>query len=512
MAELGRVVGDDFRIVAPLGEGGMGVLFVAEQLSTGRRCALKLMQQRLGNDPKLEERFVREAHIGSMIDSPYVANVLSGGIEAGTGVPWIAMDLLEGEDLHDHLEDRGALEPELVVAWLEQVCDALSAAHEAGVVHRDLKPRNVFLVEAEEPHLASVRVLDFGIAKLLTRTSVTGTETLGSPGWMPPEQSDPSARIGPSADVWSLGLLTFNMLTGKPFWRSLNDPDSALEMLLRETILDPIPPAHERASALGTTLPPRFDAWFARCLDRDPEQRYPSAGAAFAAFSRVVDGDESDKSDLDAAATLHETQARSSVPPSVIESATPLRLGREGASLPPAPAAAPSRRSRLLVASALATLALALGGATVLSFDDSAEPAARAAPTASQPPAEPPSTSSPPTTPSATVIPAAPRTSTAMEPKPEAPRPARKPLAEWHTRAQAKVDQLARATARTCGSGYTKASVQYAVAPDGSARLNVIITNPHGSSAAQCVRAGMSTSFSPPGAPKTLSAWVMAPP
>ena len=160
-----------------------------------------------------------------------------------------------------------------------QLCHALGAAHAAGVVHRDLKPENVFLAKArtlEAPTL--VKVLDFGIAKLLSSSPTANTALVGTPAWMAPEQTDPRASITPATDVWALGLLAFWMLTARTFWLSANDAESSLQVIMRECLVEPIPSASQRAAELGVwaLLPPRFDAWFARCVDREPRARFAS--------------------------------------------------------------------------------------------------------------------------------------------------------------------------------------------------------------------------------------------
>ncbi len=157
---------DTYEIVRPLARGGMGAVYVARDLSAGRDVALKLMHPESVSDPALRSRFAREARVAAQIDSPHVVTVYAAGVDAATGAPWIAMELLEGRDLAAYIADRGALSPALAAVVARQLGHCLGAAHRAGVVHRDLKPDNVFLVDRPGGELF-VKVLDFGIARLL---------------------------------------------------------------------------------------------------------------------------------------------------------------------------------------------------------------------------------------------------------------------------------------------------------------------------------------------------------
>jgi serine/threonine protein kinase len=179
----GSVFAADFRIVRRLSQGGMGTVFVAEQLSTGKPRALKLMLPQLVADPVLRMRFAQEARIGSQIDSEHVVEVVGAGVDAATGMPWLAMELLRGEDLSQVIAHRGAMPVGEVLAVFEQLCHALGAAHAAGIVHRDLKPENLFLAEARRAGAAfTLKVLDFGIAKITQ-------EATPRSGWPPSSRS-----------------------------------------------------------------------------------------------------------------------------------------------------------------------------------------------------------------------------------------------------------------------------------------------------------------------------------
>ncbi len=284
----GTIFARDFRIVRKLGAGGMGALYVAEQLSTGRHRALKLMHPGLLGSPDLREKFALEARVGAKIASEHVIEVVAAGIT--DDVPWLAMELLVGDDLEHEIRVRGRFERDDVVVILGQVCHALGAAHEAGIVHRDLKPDNVLLAETRRMNESfTVKLLDFGIAKVVEAARSANTGAVGTPLWMAPEQTERNAAITPGTDVWALGLLAFVMLTGKSFWLSAAS-EAGVTTILREVVLDPIPSASERARALGVDafLPRGFDAWFSRCVVREPSLRFANAHEASRALAEAL--------------------------------------------------------------------------------------------------------------------------------------------------------------------------------------------------------------------------------
>ncbi len=290
-ASPGTVFGGDFRILRPLASGGMGSVFVAEQLSTGRLRALKLMQPQLAADPSFRRRFEQEARIGSLIRSDHVVEVIAAGVDASTEAPWLVMELLSGEDLSDYCRKRGPVPPEETAEILGQLCHGLAAAHDVPIVHRDLKPENVFLSESRVRGMAFVvKILDFGIARLLAEARTTATAAIGTPLWMAPEQAETGGNISPPTDVWPLGLIAFLLLTGKHYWLGANGQDISIAKLLKEVHLDPLAPASERAVALGATarLPPGFDAWFSRCVARNPSDRFRHARDAWTELQPVL--------------------------------------------------------------------------------------------------------------------------------------------------------------------------------------------------------------------------------
>jgi serine/threonine protein kinase len=292
----GDAFAGDFRIERTLGEGGMGAVYVAEQLSTGKKRALKVMHPQLAPDEKSRRRFTEEARIGSRIDSEHVVEVVAAGVDAPTGMPWLAMELLDGNDLSVIVQNRGALPPRAVAELFLQIGHALGNAHARGIVHRDLKPENLFLATSKRRgQSALVKILDFGIAQTIaeSRTAAIVTTAIGSPTWMAPEQATPGAAIRASTDVYALGLIAFFLLTGRAFWMAANSEPFNVSALLVEIMIQPPPPASVRLRELGLSivLPLGFDAWFARATARDAAQRYPDATAAIAPLTALLAGE-----------------------------------------------------------------------------------------------------------------------------------------------------------------------------------------------------------------------------
>lgn len=271
----------------------MGAVYIAEQLSTGKQRALKLMHARLVDDPVQRKRFVREARVAAKVESEHVVEVLAAGVTESTAIPWLAMELLRGCDLSRLIRNSGPLTLAHALPIMEQLCHGLGAAHEAGIVHRDLKPQNVFLCRlASSTRPWTVKVLDFGIAKVVADRNQT-TAALGSPAWMSPEQTDTSSDMAPAADVWALGLVLFWMLTGRFYWKAMNEQNAGVQAVLREMLFEPLVPPSERAADLegGATFPAKLDDWFLGCVQRNPDDRFADANAAWREL-RAITGEE----------------------------------------------------------------------------------------------------------------------------------------------------------------------------------------------------------------------------
>ena len=264
----GAVVAGRFELQRELGRGGMGSVWVAKQLALDTPCAVKFIEAEVATKaPGARERFEREAKAAAQLRSPHVVQILDYGLWEKQ--PYIAMELLDGENLAERLMRCGRLTPEETIAVLWQVSRALTKAHAQGIVHRDLKPENVFLVHDDDRDV--VKVLDFGIAKTSAGTSFTRTATgqiLGTPYYMSPEQAEGTQPLDFRSDLWSLGVIAFECLVGAPPFES-----EALGDLLNRIMNKPLPVP----SAVAPHVAPGFDAWFARACARPVHERFQSA-------------------------------------------------------------------------------------------------------------------------------------------------------------------------------------------------------------------------------------------
>ncbi len=288
----GDIVAHRYRVERRLAGGGMGVVYVAEHVETEQKIALKVLIPDVAGSQEALERFRLEASVFAKLSSDHIVRVFDAGIDEERRVGFIAMELLEGETLHDRAS-RAPLDPETLVTLFVQIASALDRAHAyvdkdgavRPIVHRDLKPENIFITTPEEGKLHA-KVLDFGIAKIASATAAVSTELRGTPQYMACEQVEGDA-VTPRTDVAALGLIAFFCLTGKSYWKTANEPGAILVAVVRELIKGASVPASERAKELGVdvALPTAFDAWFARAVDRDPEKRFASAGEAAIALA-----------------------------------------------------------------------------------------------------------------------------------------------------------------------------------------------------------------------------------
>jgi serine/threonine-protein kinase len=271
-----------YRVVRCLKSGGMGSVYeVLDEATAGRR-ALKVMLPSLMSSPDLRARFAREARITGSLESDHIVRVFDAGVEEPSGTPFLAMELLRGEDFGSMLRRRGALPPAEVALYLFHAALGLDRAHAAGIVHRDLKPENLF-VTARDDGSPCVKVLDFGIAKVLeTGDGATLTQNMiGTPSYMAPEQIRSERTITPAADVHALAHVAYAMLVGESYWREEAD-DLKSPFMLAVNIIGG---AVERPSARALrrkkrALPEAFDAWFRKATAPRPEDRFDRASTA----------------------------------------------------------------------------------------------------------------------------------------------------------------------------------------------------------------------------------------
>ena len=277
--EAGARIGEKYVVERVIGSGGMGVVVAARHAELGQRVAIKLLKEGVLADAETEQRFFREARVLARLQSDHVVRVHDVGRRAD-GTPFMVMEYLEGEDLSAVLRERTTVAFEEVVDRILEACTGLAEAHARGLVHRDLKPGNLFLAKRLDGS-ARVKVLDFGIAKSTkSQSKLTGARVfLGSPRYMSPEQLHSSRTVDARADIWSLGCVLYRLLSGKP-------PFDGEEL---EEILGKIPQGkREDLRALVPDLPEALYAAVDRCLEPDRDKRFGSVVELAQALAPVV--------------------------------------------------------------------------------------------------------------------------------------------------------------------------------------------------------------------------------
>jgi eukaryotic-like serine/threonine-protein kinase len=265
----GELLGGRYRIEVPLAQGGMGAVFVATDLELRTRVAVKVLLPQVADQLVSRARFEREARAAARLTSPHAVRVLDVGT-GESGALFVVMELLVGEDLENRCQRVGPLFARDVAGMMLQACDALAEAHALGIVHRDVKPRNLFAVHGVNGQ-TFLKVLDFGISKwtesqehtVVTRSS----EVLGTPHYMSPEQLMSPRDVDARADVWGLGATMYRLLGGRrPF-------DAATIPHVCSLVLSASP---KPLSSIRLDLPPAFVAVVERCLEKEPSARFPS--------------------------------------------------------------------------------------------------------------------------------------------------------------------------------------------------------------------------------------------
>ena len=274
------MVNEHVRLVRPIGQGGMGSVWLGEHLGLDLPVAVKFISPELADNETALDRFVIEARTAAQLQHPNVVQIFDFGMASGSaGPPYIVMEYLEGEDLEQRIARKGCLEIDEVVSLVRAVAGVLEKAHELGIVHRDIKPENVFLSGPER----RVKVVDFGVAKSKKGRSARATEVgmlVGTPPFMSPEQFVDSAEVDHRCDLWSLAVVAYYALTGRyPFE---GDSLGALCIAIDRGIFKP-------PSRWRETLPPAVDLWFRKAFARPIEERFASAKAMSEALVAAVD-------------------------------------------------------------------------------------------------------------------------------------------------------------------------------------------------------------------------------
>jgi serine/threonine protein kinase len=279
-----------YRILRALKAGGMGAVYEVLDETTNSHRALKVMLPTLVEDADLRGRFALEARVTGDIESDHIVRVFDAGVDEATSTPFIVMDLLRGEDLGALVKRLGPLPPADVMTYLEQAARALDKTHAAGIVHRDLKPENLFLTTRDDGS-ACVKILDFGIAKVTAQSHQSqGTQALGTPLYMAPEQIRGKGDIGPRADVHALGHIAYTLLAGEAYWdEEKRSSESLFQLFLTMIDGSKEPPVARAQRRRGVELPSGFDAWFARATAARPEDRFDGATAAVGALGPALE-------------------------------------------------------------------------------------------------------------------------------------------------------------------------------------------------------------------------------
>jgi len=268
-ALVGAVLNQRWRLTRVLGFGGLAVVYEAEGTHGEGKYAVKLLRPEFCGEPAIVERFVNEAAASAKVSHPGIARVFEAQ-RAEDGTPYLVMELLQGYPLSARM-NRGRMPVEQAAPVVHGILMALGAAHAAGIVHRDLKPDNVFLVQAGAPEL-TVKVLDFGIARVVDAAGGLGRKTrtgmvLGTPGYMSPEQVKNSKDADHRSDLWAVGLLFYEMLTGVPAFQAENDFAKVTAALFSEpTPIQQVAPQYAH-----------WAGFFQRAIAREPQARFQSA-------------------------------------------------------------------------------------------------------------------------------------------------------------------------------------------------------------------------------------------
>lgn len=278
-----------YRVERSIRAGGMGAVYEVLDTTTDTPRALKVMLPDAEDDADLRTRFEREARITGKIQSEHLVRVSDAGVDATTGVPFLVMELLHGEEMGALVKRSGPLSPEQCVLYLWQVAIALDKTHAAGVIHRDLKPANLFVTHRDDGS-PCVKILDFGIARKVSPTQTTTMpRLLGTPVYMAPEQIRGEKKIGPAADIHALGHTAYTLLVGEPYWKEEMTEHELLVsfvMLLLEGMKEsPIARAKRRQHV---SLPDSFGPWMLKATALKPEDRQASATQAIAELAQAL--------------------------------------------------------------------------------------------------------------------------------------------------------------------------------------------------------------------------------
>lgn len=313
MVEIGQLINGKYRVVRLIGDGGMGSVYEAHHELLGSAVALKFLHTDLAEEFSLKERFLQEAHVSATIQNPHIVRVLD--VDVTEGVPFLVMDLLQGQSLQRKLSTEGRFGVDQALGYVQQILTGLQAAHDRNIVHRDLKPDNVFITKGHNGE-ELLKILDFGIAKVKQAAGQKGNLTqpgavMGTPEYMAPEQAYSADQVDARSDVYSVGVMLFEMLSGKRPAEGETPQDIAQQVLFGKALrLDQLVPELPAGlvRVVHTAIEPRpEDRWAdARALrdallpfvnTRYPASTYAGAGSVQGSVSTYVPVDKTPRID-----------------------------------------------------------------------------------------------------------------------------------------------------------------------------------------------------------------------
>jgi serine/threonine-protein kinase len=362
---IGQTLDGKYLVVRLLGRGGMGAVYEARNVATHKRVAVKVLSSpELAQHPELVRRFFQEARAGAIVESEHVVQVYDSGWDAASRNPYMVMELLEGEDLESVMRRLRVLPPATAAKIVLQVATGLAKAHAAGIIHRDIKPANVYLVQRESGELV-VKLLDFGVAKVRvqhfqeTQAGLTRTGSLlGTPLYMSPEQAKGRSGVDARSDVWSLGVMLYELLSGRiPYTEA-----STLGELIISICTEEIPLLQD----LAPWVPAELAEVTHRAISRDVDKRYADAAALRdALLALVADGPRLTGEML---VTLSESQRGQVAPRFEVSDSGMLRArSRDGLAVTQVAPAPGSRALRWLAIASALVVVLGLAGFAIVS-------------------------------------------------------------------------------------------------------------------------------------------------
>ncbi len=286
---VGAMFAGRYRIERRIAAGGMGAVYEVTHIETSRRRALKVMHPDLVQDDESRDRFRQEARVTAQIESEYIVDVFDAGIDESTGMPYLVMEFLRGEEISKRVKRLERLSAHDTVLYLHQAALALDKTHRARIVHRDLKPENLFLCERDDGP-SRIKLLDFGIAKIVAANaaSANATQAVGTPLYMAPEQFLVDSAVSALTDLYALGMIAYTMLVGQTYWFEESKKGANVFAFAAYATIGPQEAASVRALRSGVVLPPGFDAWFVRATAKKPTDRFPAATAMITALSEAL--------------------------------------------------------------------------------------------------------------------------------------------------------------------------------------------------------------------------------